>query len=250
MLKTHMSKFGWVSKKVIDKSDILLEILDARFVNETINWEMELTAKREHKLLIRVVNKSDFLNSTQIAAIKKQIGSCIFVSSVKHTGISSLRRKLKTLAKQNNLSDVVVGVLGYPNVGKSSLINVLNGRNSTSKSPEPGHTKGMQIIRLEKGILLLDTPGVMPREKKDEHELVLIGAKSPERIKDPDIAVTKLLNENPGMIEKLHGVKVNEDKEETIKDIAIKLNMKKKGNLPDIDRASRKILQDWLKMNS
>jgi len=55
-----------------------------------------------------------------------------------------------------------------------------------------------------------------------------------------------LLKTHPGRVEKRYGVKVRRDKEVVIEDIAFKLNLKKKGNLPDVERASRKILQDWL----
>ena len=93
---------------------------------------------------------------------------------------------------------------------------------------------------------MIDTPGVIPREKNKEEELVLIGAKNPHTIKDPDLAVIRLMKNNFGLIEKTYGVEIKKDKEATIEDIALKLNLKKKGNLPDIERTSRKILQDWL----
>lgn len=54
------------------------------------------------------------------------------------------------------------------------------------------------------------------------------------------------MKNNFGLIEKTYGVEIKKDKEAVIEDIALKLNLKKKGNLPDIERASRKILQDWL----
>jgi len=242
-----MSRFGWVAHKVIEMSDIVLEILDARFISETINKDVEVQVNLKKKILIRVVNKSDFLDRKQIKVIKKQLANCIFVSVTQRTGIAQLRRKIKVLAKQNKIDDVVIGVLGYPNVGKSSLINVLKGRKAAKTSPEAGYTKGKQYVRIAKGIMMVDTPGIISKDKKSENALVLIGAKNPHKIKEPDIAVMTLLEERPGLIEQMYGVEIKDDKEETIEDIAIKLNMKKKGNLPDIDRASRKILHDWIK---
>jgi len=242
-----MSRFGWVAHKVIEMSDIVLEILDARFISETINKDVEVQVNIKKKILIRVVNKSDFLDRKQIKVIKKQLDNCIFVSVTQHIGIAQLRRKIKVLAKQNKIDDVVIGVLGYPNVGKSSLINVLKGRKAAKTSPEAGYTKGKQYVRVTKGIMMIDTPGIISKEKKSENALVLIGAKNPHKIKDPDIAVVNLLEQRPGLIEQMYGVEIKDDKQETIEDIAIKLNMKKKGNLPDLDRASRKILHDWIK---
>jgi ribosome biogenesis GTPase A len=238
-----MSRFGWVVHKVIEKSDIILEVLDARFINETINRSVGL--KVRNKMLIHVINKSDYVDARQLGEVKRRLKNCVFVSAKKRTGIPLLKRMIKKLAKERGLSRVIVGVVGYPNVGKSTLINTLRLKNCAKTSPEAGYTKGMQYIKVSNGILMIDTPGVIAEGITNEKDLVLIGAKNPYTIKDPDIAVMQLMEQHPGLIEKKYEVKIRADKEGTINAIAIKLNFKKKGNLPDIDRASRKILQDW-----
>ena len=148
------------------------------------------------------------------------------------------------LAQRKGLKNTKVGVVGYPNVGKSSIINVLKGQSAARTSPEAGFTKGKQYVRMNKDFLLIDTPGVIAKET--EEELVLIGAENPATLKDPDLAAIKLMKIHPGLIEKKYDVEVKEDAEETISDIALKLNLKKKGNMPDIERASRKILKEWI----
>ncbi len=242
-----MSRFGWVVHKVIEKSDIILEVLDARFIGETLNESVELKARAKNKILIHVINKSDYVDIRQLGAVKRQLKNCVFVSATKRTGMSLLKQRIKALAKKKGLGSVVVGVVGYPNVGKSTLINTLRLKSSAKTSPEAGYTRGMQYIRVSRDILMIDTPGVIAKGINNEEDLVLIGAKNPYAIKEPDIAVMRLLEGRPGLIEKKYGVKMRENTEATIKAIAIKLNLKKKGNLPDIDRASRKILQDWIK---
>ncbi len=238
-----MSRFGWAAHKVIDESAIILEVLDARFINETINKGVEFQAR--DKLLIRVINKSDYLDVKQFDAIKRRLKNCVFVSAKKRTGISLLKRMIRALAKKEGIDSIVVGVVGYPNVGKSTLINALKLKGAAKTSPDAGCTKGMQHITVSKDIVMIDTPGVIAKEITNEEDLVLIGAKNPYAIEDPDLAVMKLLGKRPGVIEKRYGVNVMEDKEETIKAIAMKMNFKKKGNLPDVDRVSRKILHDW-----
>ena len=94
---------------------------------------------------------------------------------------------------------------------------------------------------------MIDTPGVIAKDMTDKQDLVLIGAENPSSIKDPDLAVVELLDSYPGLIEKKYGVKAQEDKEAVIESIALKLNMKKSGGLPDIERASKMILHDWIK---
>ncbi|MBS3097475.1 50S ribosome-binding GTPase [Candidatus Woesearchaeota archaeon] len=234
-----MASFGRVVNEVIEKSDIVLEILDARFIEETRNRRIENKAK----ILIHVINKCDYVGKEYLDQIKKELKNCVFVSATKHFGITLLRKKIRQLA---NKKMPIVGVVGYPNVGKSSIINTLKGKGSAKTSPEAGYTKGKQYLRIGNDFLMIDTPGVIPKEKRKEEELVLIGAKNPYTIKDPDLAVLKLIKNHPGLVEKRYQVETKEDEEETIEDIALKLNLKKKGNKPDIDRASRKILQEWL----
>ena len=237
-----MAAFGTIVKRVIEQSDIVLEILDARFIEETRNIELE---KKIH-ILIHVINKCDYVDKAYMDEAKKHLENCVFVSATKHLGTTLLKKKIKALANQNKIRMPRVGVIGYPNVGKSSIINALKGKGSARTSPEAGYTKGKQYLRVGNDFLMIDTPGVISKEKTEEKELVLIGAKNPYTIEDPDLAVIKLLKARPGIAESLYGVKIKADKEKTIEEIALKLNLKKKGNLPDVDRASRRILQDFL----
>ena len=194
-----MASFGRVVNKVIEKSDIVLEILDARFIEETRNRRIEKKAK----ILIHVINKCDFVDKNYLNKIKKELENCVFVSATKHFGMTLLRKKIKQLA---NKEMPIVGVVGYPNVGKSAIINALKGKGSAKTSPEAGYTKGKQLLRIGNDFLMIDTPGIIPKRKNNEQELVIIGAKNPYSIKDPDLAVITLLEKNPGLIEKVYGV--------------------------------------------
>jgi len=240
-----MPKFGKVVNEVIEKSDIVLEILDARFITETRNRKIEHQVEEQNKTLIYVINKCDHADKKYLDRVKKELKNCVFVSAKKHLGTTLLREKIKILANKNKIKNPIVGVIGYPNVGKSSIINVLKGKKSARTSSEAGYTKGKQYLKVD-DFLMIDTPGVISKEKKKDVELVLIGAKNPYNINDPDLAVLRLIESHPGLIEGKYGVKIRKDKEATIEDIALKMNLKKKGNLPDIDRTSRKILQDWI----
>jgi len=246
-----MSKFGLLADRVIEKSDIVLEVLDARFINETKNKRIEYRVKNRNKILIQVVNKCDYVDKKYLDQAKKELENCVFISATKYLGTTLLKQKIRILASKKRIKNPIVGVIGYPNVGKSSLINALKGKGSAKTSPEPGYTKGEQYLRISRDILMIDTPGVISKGKTKEEELVLIGAKNPYSIADPVFSVFKLMKAHPGLVEKKYGIKAKEDEEATIEEVALKLNMKKKGNLPDTERVSRRILQDWLtgKMN-
>ena len=242
-----MSHFGWVVHKVIENSDIVLEILDARFIEETRNRDTEQKIKERGKILVHVINKCDYIDKKSLEKEKKNLTNCVFVSAKQHLGTTLLKQKIKMLAKRERLRDAKVGVIGYPNVGKSSVINALKGKGSAPTSSEAGYTKGKQYLRISDTIMMIDTPGVIGKGRSSDENLVLIGAKNPERLEDPDLAVFKLMKEHPGMLEKTYEVEVKKSRPRVLEDIAVKLNMLKKGGLPDIERVSRKILQDWLR---
>jgi len=169
----------------------------------------------------------------------------VFVSAKKHLGTSKLREKILITASRLNLTAKVrVGVLGYPNVGKSSIINALKGRGSAKTSSISGFTKHIQKIRTSK-IILLDTPGVIPYKEHDLLKHNIIGTIDHNKEKNPDIIAVSLMETFPGVIEKFYGVKISLDKEVTLEDIAIKRNFVKKGSKPDFLRASKMILNDW-----
>jgi ribosome biogenesis GTPase A len=241
-----MSHFGWVVHKVIEKSDIVLEILDARFIEETRNLENENKIKNRGKILVHVINKCDYVDKKSLELAKKDLVNCVFVSAKKHLGTTMLKQKIKMLAKREKIKEPIVGVIGYPNVGKSSVINALKGKGSAKTSSEAGFTKGKQYLRISQNIMMIDTPGVIDKNKTEEGSLVLIGAKNPSNMEDPDLSVLKLMEDHPGLLETNYGVPVGRDNEKTLERISLKLNFKMKGGTADIERASRNILRDWL----
>lgn len=113
-----------------------------------------------------MINKCDYVDKRYLDEVKKGLENCVFISAKKHFGITLLRQKIRILAKQNKIKNPVVGVIGYPNVGKSSVINALKGKHSAKTSPEAGFTKGKQYLRIGNDFLMIDTPGVMPEKKK------------------------------------------------------------------------------------
>ena len=122
-----VSNFWQMVNKVIHQADILLEVVDARMITETRNLEIEERIHKLDKKLILVVNKADLVGleilKKKKAQLRKEGMDCIFLSARKHLGNTILKRRIMRFAE----GDTRIGVLGYPNTGKSSVINVLKG---------------------------------------------------------------------------------------------------------------------------
>lgn len=247
-----MTNFWNIVHEVIDRSDVLLEILDARLPEMTRNPEVEAKVQSKGKKLILVLNKADLIGQRVAEQEKKRLGKdypVIFVSTKEHQGTKLLREAILGAA---NKETVMVGVLGYPNTGKSSIINVLKGRKSASTSSQSGHTKAIQKIRVTNRIMMLDSPGVIPFEEKDELKHVLIGTIMFSDVDAPDVyalEVIKLCNSlNPKIITTFYGIAEdanNADPFVQLEKIAEKRNLRAKGGVLDIERAAKIVIQDW-----
>jgi len=239
MAKQHY--WGMVDD-VIRQSDVVLEVLDARLIDETRNAEIEKRIEKADKKLIHVVNKIDLIDKDSIKEKLKELSNPVFVSSKERLGTTILKNKIMEVGRKDI---VTVGVVGYPNTGKSSVINALAGSNKARASPTSGFTKGIQKVKAGSRITLLDTPGVIPIDDQDIVRHALIGSKNAQNIKDPDLVAIELIRLLKGKVEKHYGVEPNDDPEISLEKIAVKMNRLKKGGVPDVDNISKTIIMDW-----
>jgi ribosome biogenesis GTPase A len=249
----HREEFPKVVREMIAETDIVIEVLDSRFIQETRNQELESLAKNSNKKIIYVINKSDLSDKSKI---KEQIEKLnlfphALVSCKNREGSSELRKRIKIEASRIKKDKVLLGVLGYPNTGKSSIINILTGKSSAKTAPEAGFTKGIQKVKLSDGIYLIDAPGIIPKSKYSHLDIKKVsehaehGARGHEKVNDPDLAVQKIMHDYPGLLEKFYDVDAKGDSEQLIEQVGRKKHFLKKGNEVDIDRVSRLILKDW-----
>jgi len=241
-----------IAKQVLKDANVVLEVVDARIPLETRNKVVEQLAKERNKELIIVLNKIDLVpEEFQKKAkeyVEKEYKTVLF-SATKKTGVDEILKILRDIAKEKKL--IKVGVLGYPNVGKSSLINTLKRKKIATTSPKPGMTRGKQLIKLDDRIFLIDTPGIITLEFPED--LALKGSWIPDKLEDPvEVAlklIEKLIEKSPKSIEDLYKIKVSFNPVETLESIGNKLNFKAKGGEIDYDRTAKKVLWDWLKGN-
>ena len=233
-----MGSFWDSVNSVIRKSDIVVIVLDARFARETMNEEIMEKVGSRGKPYLFAVTKADLSENIDKGSLPKPH---VIVSTVSRRGKSELRERLLMMAgsKFGKGADVRVGVLGYPNVGKSSVINMLKGAKSASTSSIPGHTKREQPIRADRRLLLIDTPGVIPIGESDTVKHTVIGTVHPNKLRDPELTLQELMTRYPGKVEEYFGVEPAETARETIERIAVKKNLLLKGGVPDVQRAAR-----------
>ena len=265
-IRKQRQKYPEIAKNIVDTSDIILEILDVRFLKETRNTELEKEIQKQKKKIIYVLNKSDLIKSSKLKEIKGTIYPYAIVSCTKRTGIKDLRNLIKRLSRTVEKREmreirkdkiipgkdkrIKVGVIGYPNTGKSSLLNLLSGKSAAGVGADAGFTKNIQKIRLSEDIILIDSPGVIPddqysmtdKEKIAEHSLA--GGKSYTQIKEPELVVAKLFKKYPKALQKFYKIKVK-DSEELVENVGKSKNLLKKGGKVNEDKVAREILKAW-----
>ncbi|MBI4177681.1 MAG: 50S ribosome-binding GTPase [Candidatus Aenigmarchaeota archaeon] len=239
------SGFRYRIRRIIESADLVVEILDARDPFGTKNTEVEKFVRMSHKRLLTVVNKADL------------VGGVDYPESSKTCVISSKNRKsaaiLKDFIKANlPKTPARVAIVGYPNVGKSTIINLLKGRKSASVAPIPGHTRGVQWIRIDEDILLLDSPGIVPSYERDEVSIALKGAIEADQVKDPEHVAHEILegilHAGPAKIEKAYDIKVSSrDPHEILRLIALRRGRILKGREPDTRSAAKTVIRDRYK---
>lgn len=292
-IRKQRVKFPKVMKEVIEISDIVLEVLDARFIEETRNIEVEEMIDRLGKKLIFVFNKCDLIDVEDMEAqIPDWMRPYVFVSATRGIGLKDLKVRIRMEAKRIlklwrdegiNMSRIHVGVIGVPNAGKSSVINFVTRRSAAGTGAKAGFTKGMQKIRMSDGILILDTPGVIPESQytteveESMHKDVKIGARSYGDVRDPvgaveHLMVKKIEEDEEGLdlgnekknstqmnvnerefeirqegerIARFYGVEFEGDVDLFIEELGRKKGFLVKGGVVDEDRAARQILRDW-----
>ncbi|ELW48204.1 nucleolar GTP-binding protein 2 [Tupaia chinensis] len=240
--------------KVIDSSDVVVQVLDARDPMGTRSPHIEAYLKKEKpwKHLIFVLNKCDLVptwaTKRWVAVLSQDYPTLAFHASLtnpfgKGAFIQLLRQfgKLHTDKKQ-----ISVGFIGYPNVGKSSVINTLRSKKVCNVAPIAGETKVWQYITLMRRIFLIDCPGVVYPSEDSETDIVLKGVVQVEKIKTPEDHISAVLERaKPEYISKTYKIDSWESAEDFLEKLAHRTGKLLKGGEPDVQTVGKMVLNDW-----
>lgn len=240
--------------KVIDCSDVVVQVIDARNPMGTRCHRLEkyIRENRQSKALVLLMNKCDLVPTWVTAAwikhLNRTVTTVAFHASVtnpfgKNTLIQLLKQYSQLMKDRKHFS---VGFIGYPNVGKSSVINTLKGEKNCKAAPIPGETRVWQYVSLTKRIHLIDCPGVTPIEDCDEADRLLKGIVRVERISDPENYIGRVLDViSRDVLVQRYGISSDFTEDNLLDLVAEKFGKFRKGRVPDVSTAARIVLYDF-----
>ena len=288
--------FDKIFKSVLERADVIFYVLDARDPNATRSREIERqvrAADKGDKRLILILNKIDLVPppvlKTWLTYLRRSFPTLPLRAStpapnaktfdhkaltVKATS-ETLLRALKVYAQgTHRKGTTTVGVIGYPNVGKSSVINALTSRLGRSAShstacptgAEAGITTSLREVKLDNRLKLLDSPGIVfpnsdaltsSSKRMSPAQLTLLSALPPKAISDPVPAINLLLSrlsssparfssllstyDIPPLVAAANGDMTTD----FLVQVARKRGRLGKWGVPNLDSAAMAVLSDW-----
>ncbi|KAL6499571.1 Guanine nucleotide-binding protein-like nsn1 [Orobanche gracilis] len=266
--------------KVIDASDVILEVLDARdpLGTRCVDMEKMVMSSGPDKHLVLLLNKIDLIPWEAVEKwlkyLREELPSVAFKCSTQEQksnlgwksapkagkvgktnnllqtsdclGADTLIKLLKNYSRSHEIKkSITVGIIGLPNVGKSSVINSLKRSHVVNVGATPGLTRSMQEVHLDKNVKLLDCPGVvMLKAAANDPSIALRNCKRIEKLDDPvGPKILKLCPER--VLVTLYKVPSFDSVDDFLQKVATVRGKLKKGGIVDVAAAARIVLHDW-----
>ncbi|KAL0435495.1 UNVERIFIED_CONTAM: Guanine nucleotide-binding protein-like NSN1, partial [Sesamum radiatum] len=271
--------------KVVEASDVILEVLDARdpLGTRCVDMEKMVMKSGADKHLVLLLNKIDLVPREAVEKwlkyLREELPTVAFKCSTQEQrsnlgwksgskvgktgkagkgnnllqtsdclGAETLIKLLKNYSRSHEIKkSITVGVIGLPNVGKSSLINSLKRSHVVNVGSTPGLTRSMQEVQLDKSVKLLDCPGVvMLKSAESDASVALRNCKRIEKLDDPVGPVKEILKLCPDrVLVTLYKIPSFDSVDDFLIKVATVRGKLKKGGIVDVDAAARIVLHDW-----
>ena len=250
----HMHKATKEIARSLSSIDVIIEILDARAPHTSSNPVIDKIIKE--KPVIKVLNKSDLSDPLDTKKWQQYFNKSEYQNSIAINAMTSDSKNeivnlISQLGERKEGKNTLTMVVGIPNVGKSSVINMLAGKKIARTGNEPAITKGQQKINLRNGIMLIDTPGILwPKIEDPESGLKLaaLGSIRNTAVGYDEIAVyiiKFLMQKYPDYLKARYKIDLlSQDEHEVIELLAKKRGCLSKGGKIDLTKISEIIVDE------
>ena len=259
----HMTKSIRMMEENIKLVDAVIYVLDARAPKSCMNPNFD---KFIEKLpVVFVLNKADLASEQSVAKWKKRLTGenreAVSVNSTVSKTSASVVALLKKLcankinkfAQKGVKATVRVMIMGVPNTGKSTLTNNLCGKAKAITGNKAGVTRGKQWVKVSDTIEVMDTPGTLYPKLSDQtvaKHLAFMGSIKDEVVDGEELAMAlleELATRFPFALKNRYGIENPDTPSALLEQVARKRGFVLKGNIPDIERASDAVLDDFRK---
>lgn len=262
----HMAKTKRMIQEQLKLVDVVIELVDARMPISSRNPLLDqLVGDKKPRIII--LNKEDLADPQRTAywinqfnqqsgyrafAFNATIGKKQLISRLKEALLELTKEKRERMAQKGVRKQTIrCMIVGIPNVGKSTFINILVGKKAAQTGDKPGVTRGTQWIRLDEDLELLDTPGILWPKFEDQTvgmHLAWIGSIKDELLNKEELAM-KLIKElakgYPGCLNERYGVCEEEEPAAIFQALCESRGCLKKGGGLDYGKAAALLLDEF-----
>lgn len=258
----HMTKAKRQMQEDIKLVDMIIELVDSRVPLSSRNPDIDELGKNKSRVIL--MNKADLTDERRLKDWEDYFkGKGYFVvraDSRNHKDMKQIHTVIDKASEEKRERDRKRGILnrpvramivGIPNVGKSTFINTFAGKACAKTGNKPGVTKGKQWIKLNKGVELLDTPGILWPKFEDQAigmRLALIGSIKDELLQTEELSLELIgyLKENySGLLNQRYGVDETVEPVGILEQIARNRNCIKTRNELDFTKAAVLVMDEF-----